>query len=103
MEVFDWSVIFGGGGLIAMLTLAYTVFRNYRVAKEQRVKAIENVTAELKNHIIELREADKRVHYRVDSVEMNQNRLESKIDNDIQEVKLAIDKLTDIVLKAIQK
>lgn len=80
----------------------YQSFRSARESKEARLKAAEDRINELDKIDTKVEESMKRVHDRIDDVERSQSKLEVKIDNDIQDVKHSIDRLTDLVIQALQ-
>lgn len=95
------TVLSGGLGL-TMLSWAYQSNRAKQEAKELRLKTVEEKLVELDKIDAAAKEGVKRVHDRMDSLEHLQGKLEVKIDKDMQDVKHSIDKLTDLVIKALQ-
>lgn len=81
---------------------AYQSFKGKQELKETRLKAVEEKLVELDKIDAAAKEGVKRVHDRMDTLENLQGKLEIKIDKDMQDVKHSIDKLTDLVIKALQ-
>lgn len=87
------------------ITLCGWVYQAYRSAcreKDLRLKTAEDKITLMDKADTKLDETLKRVHYRIDEIEKSQNKLETKIESDIREVKHSIDKLTSLVIKAMQ-
>jgi len=94
--------LLGGGLGVAILGWIYQSFKTSGESREARLKAAEDKLTELVNIDTRVDGSIKRVHDRMDNIENSQNKLESRLDNDIQDVKRSIDKLTDLVIKALQ-
>lgn len=90
-------------------TLGVTIlgwfFQSYKSARRERDLRLQNAEDKLQmmdKADTKMDETLKRVHYRIDEIEKSQNKLESKIESDIRDVKQSIDKLTSLVIKAMQ-
>lgn len=96
------ETLLSGGLGVTIIGWAYQSFKSSRDARETRLKAVEDKLVDLDKIDIAAKEGVKRVHDRMDSLENLQTKLEIKIDKDMQDVKHSIDKLTDLVIQALQ-
>ena len=96
------ETLLSGGLGVTILGWAYQSFKASKDARELRLKAVEDKLVELDKIDAAAKEGVKRVHDRMDTLENLQTKLEDKLDKDMQEVKRSIDKLTDLVIKALQ-
>lgn len=87
---------------ITIVGWLYQGFRSSSREKDLRLKAAEDKITVIDREDAKLDETLKRVHARIDEVEKSQNKLETKIESDIRDVKHSIDKLTDLVIKAMR-
>lgn len=102
MESILTEMLLGGGGLAAILGWLYTVYNNSKKAREFKISTIENKLHSFEKVEAEVRESIKRIHYRLDVIEAHQDKLEIKLDSDIQDVKHSIERLSDLVIQAIR-
>lgn len=96
------ETILSGGLGVTIVGWAYQSIKAKQDLKEARLKAVEEKLVELDKIDAAAKEGVKRVHDRMDNLEHLQGKLEVKIDKDMQDVKHSIDKLTDLVIKALQ-
>lgn len=97
------GAILGGGGLMAIIGLAYNILSSKNSAKEARVKDLERRLSEIDKIDAEFQEKTKRIYYRMDVIENSQNKLEVRLDSDIKDVKRSLEKLSDLIVQALSK
>lgn len=104
LESIDFSeVLVSGGGLVAVAGWVYTSVRANREAKTLLVNSLITKVDHIERNDIETKEHLRRVHDRIDILESSHEKLETKLDKDISEVKGGIDKLTTLVIQALQR
>lgn len=99
---------------LTFIGLAYQHYRNKRMERDATDREINSYQdtrlTVLEKKIIEMDKSDtrlegslKRFHQRMDDMEKSHDKLENKIEKDLQEVKKSIADLTTLVIKAISK
>lgn len=103
LDIISLDQIFGGGMTVAIVGWVLSALKSSKEAKDKRMSALEGRVSELDRIETECKESNKRVHYRVDVLEHSQSKLELKLDSDLNEVKRSIEKLSDLVIQALQQ
>lgn len=80
-----------------------TVQKEIEKAHDERIKDLEHKVADMDKSDTKFEGSLKRLHDRIDGIERSQDKLEGKIEKDLQEVKRSIVDLTSLVIKAISK
>ena len=94
--------LLGGGLGVTVIGWIYQSFKTSKEVRDSRLKALEDKLNELDKIDTRVEESVKRVHDRMDNVESSQVKLENRLDSDIQDVKRSIEKLSDLVIQALQ-
>lgn len=97
------GLVLGGGGLMAIVGLIYNIWSGSKSAKDARLSDIEHRIGTLNEIDAAFKERSKQIHYRLDVIESSQNKLEARLDSDIKDVKRSIEKLSDLIVKALSK
>lgn len=102
LDIVSLDQLLGGGMSVAIVGWVLSALKSHKEAKDLRMKALEDKVHSLDKIEADCKEGNKRVHYRVDVLENSHSRLELKLDASLTEVKHSIEKLTDLVIQALQ-
>lgn len=103
LDIISIDQVLGGGMTVAIVGWVLSALKASKETKDKRMSVLESKISELDRIEAECREGIKRVHYRVDVLEHSQTKLEMKLDSDLNEVKRSIEKLSDLVIQALQQ